>query len=509
MRKPANRSPARALAPALALLLVLALPAPLIACGFHAAYFTGDFHEDWQRLKPRLDKVSPATSFVNGRPVLRGEPMRDGVVRELLRILRYVDTYNDAPDSPGWMHSEEGREHARACAATILQELGAAAAPAVWEALADEIRFATEERRKTLAAIRARRDEQQAAFFKYRESAKRFPELKAALEPAPPSREDRVLAAWVDAMNLAGVPYEGMPRVAVQGADGKAHRAVPANRRTGAFPYGLLGGDQRVFQLVAMHPRAASDPDLRLLLAEYQKQAQELAGEVLRFNTRYPAPGAGMGNVGSDMLPADEFRADLEQVLVNMGQGALEVLKQNLRHRNLEAAKTAQRLAALVEAQPVPPPLRDLRLAENEDRLLGRLAVEVWDADDPVPDSLIAARALGELKARGKDAWPKLIELMKFEKLNLRNECARALVKLTQQQLGDDPAAWEAWHKRAVLQQPLDIAENPEFEERPRPDVSTEAGGELLIGRREGAAAPAAKTPAPPLEEEEEDQAEP
>src|SRR6185295_115485 len=96
-------------------------------------YFCANFLDDWEELKPRLERE--AASVSGGR-----FPLRDSVIQELLHILRYVDPYtNGSLDAPVWTRWEESRRDALQNSMEILRQLGRPALQQVWEALVTEV----------------------------------------------------------------------------------------------------------------------------------------------------------------------------------------------------------------------------------------------------------------------------------------------------------------------------------------------------------------------------------
>ena len=163
-------------------MLLLALEGPVSSCGFHASYFRGSMFRDWERLRSQTTgsqgrRPTRSGARIPGRGLAATTTVFDAVVQELIDILRFVDPYNDAPDSPPWMHTEDGRLYARTAAVDILHEIGAPAVPALLEALTSEIRFRNEEVREAYQKILDLRGDEETALTSVYEGLQRHPEV--------------------------------------------------------------------------------------------------------------------------------------------------------------------------------------------------------------------------------------------------------------------------------------------------------------------------------------------
>ena len=465
--------------------LLLAVGIPCVACGFHGQYFRNNFYDDWERLKPRLGDTATVVNRLNGRPV--PARLRDSVMLELLNILRYVDPYNDAPDSPAWMHTEEGREHARESAQEILHELGAQAVPAIWEALESDLRFETAACRTAMRAVRRAQEIKSQRLGEIRFEMRRFPKLKRLLDQAQERDPVRDLpASWADLAATLPIPVMAQPDprntrpfpppAATPARDGRRHRAMPQAMwdqlmvRRAQAGMGIVGELQWIIQ----DPGAAADAKLRSLLQGYQQAANALTQEINRYR-----PFTGQHSY-SDMVPAEEFRPALESVLARIGKAALPVLEKGRASATPQVAQAAARLVQSIQAQKDPlKPAGVGRLELPGDRL-ALLALELWDLGAPAPDAAVAARAREALKALGRKAIPEILQIVECASMQLVKEGLQALELLTDQRLGDNPKAWRTWYEESVAQERL-----AEETLKKAPAASCDPPFEVHIGPRE------------------------
>jgi len=424
----------------LAALFVGVASLPSLACGFHTQFFRGEFSSDWATLKPSMTDRS----------------QRQQVITELLSILHYVDTYNYAPDSPPWMETEQGRTNARESAVEILHELGDKAADMVWEALANDIRFDTPETRKALLKVRVERDkvqeiENDLRVFLSKKFSEVFKKINAA--PSPREADDELLRAWTEQGTRLGIGELPKPMPEAPSSDGKIHRRVPQRMFTYVRPY----SQTNLLQSVQVDPLTASDLAVRNFIRRHSMGQASLAAAVLEYNRivgkQKPQFGAGqMGYLGGDLVPCEEFRSDLETVLVRIGKAALPMLERGSMHPHKAVAAKAELLVKAInaQAQPVQPTgLKQDKIWEVSVRR-AHIALEIWDLSDKRIASPIAARALNELKARGLEVYADVLALHHSKKLDMQREVITALEKLSGEKLGHDLAAWVTWHGKRL-----------------------------------------------------------
>jgi len=402
--------------------------------------FRSDFASDWAALKPRMADPN----------------QRQMAIAELLSILRYVDTYNYAPDSPPWMATEEGRANARESAVEILHELGSKAAEKVWEALADDIRFDTAESRKALHKVHVERDKVQGIENDLRvHLSKKFPKVFELIDVPPPKSDpdNELMHAWsaqVWRLGLLEMPRQQIPEI--PSPDGKVHRRVPQRMVQQIMP-ALL---PNVFQAVQVDPNTVRDPAVQTFIKRHGvAQAGLLAamGEYNRVVGKLIKPQFGLGQVvykSGDLVPCEEYRGDLETVLARTGKDALPVLERGARHTHKDVAAKAGQLIQAIKAQEKPFQSAGLLKGSKERVRLAGVALEVWDLGDPRAVSPIAARALVDLKARGIEMYADLFVLHRSKKLDVQREVINALEKLSGEKLGQDLAAWVDWHEKSL-----------------------------------------------------------
>jgi hypothetical protein len=428
----------RALGLTLALLAVLplALPHVCFADGFEGLfYFSNDPYRDWQRLKPQM--TDPAA--------------RSGVIAELLRILRFVDTYNNAADSPVWMHSEEGRANARECAVAILIEIGPPCAPKVWEALADDIRFQTKDVVKALQRAKTAQSKAVTALGDLRVELAKVPGLAKKLNEADaaPGRDSELAYEWYiltvsanrEALEAAMPPVPGFNPRAPR-SERKIHRPIPADQNA---PENMAGMNKE-WVLAMQDPEAVRNPAIAAALGRFTPLQAEAYKEVSAYNALLQRANPQMAS--ADMIPCDDLQSDLRRVLVCLGKDAVPVIEKDLHHRNREVADSAAKLIATIKD------LRETKIpavlpAHPEARRIAEIALEAWDLSDTAPNSKIAGRALEDLRARGLAVYPDLIAILVSPKLKLKKEALRALEMLAGERLGEDPAAWQKWYEAA------------------------------------------------------------
>lgn len=448
----------------LALLLSLWPAQPCRACGFHASIFTGDFAATWARLKPNLDPG-----------------MRQQVVHELLRILRFVDTYNFAPDSPVWMQTERGRAHARASAVAILHDLGMHAAPLVWEALADDIRFNTRETARMLDKVRAAQAQVASAWGEVRAEAEKIPEVARKLEEFErDSLRRQVLSLEIYELFLReGLLCHGNP----QAPPPRGHRPVPVGRIEMAQTAGM---QDALLSLVP--PNLRGNAKMGEWLRKHSLAQQELTMAVSAYDVMVARFKPELA--GGDMTPSDEYRSDLQEVLIRIGDPALELLKRWHRNSNKEVAAMAVKLCETISNLKEPRAPAGVRPLVPQLQRIAAAALDAWDAGDKRPFSNVREQALKRLRERGLDAYADLMVLMELRPNGFQHEARDALIALVGVDHGLDLAAWQAW-----------LARQLEAEKRKPlpPELATE---DLSIGRSPHAPRPPErpKRPVPPPE---------
>lgn len=419
--------------------LLLAMGTPCFSCGLHASYFRNDFFDDWQKLKPQVE--ADLTLRNKGTQAY-------AIVQELLLLLRFVEPYNDAPDSPPWMASEAGREYARESAIIILHEIGAKAAPAVWEALENDLRFTGDAAVKALAAAREARNEVQQARAGILARMDEYPRLKAALEDyvrLDPGRE--LLLGWARLLAEGKIPQlqPNQPLLLAGAANAVQHRPMAPEQWAKALALpSRVNFDSRL-GLVSQDPEARKDPKVAgLLKAYYDAQAKTQQ----HMSTYYQAMADARNyvTVAYDMLPCEEYHQALKTVLARIGKDALPVLKPRLHHPNRKVATAAQELVRSIEAQTEPLRVPELKpLGGDRSARLLAVALEAWDLGASPNLLHVSEKALKGLKARGEAGWADLVTLMAIDELGLKAECRHALEVLTGGQAGDDAAAWKTW----------------------------------------------------------------
>lgn len=471
-----RRNLAWLLAPA----LLLAVGTPCISCGLHATYFRNDFFDDWQRLKPQVE----------GDLTLRNKGTQAyAIVQELITLLRFVDPYNGAPDSPPWMASEAGREHACESAVTILHQIGAKAVPALWEALENDLRFTGDNAQKALAAAREARNEVLQAQAAILTRMNEYPKLKAVLEGYAQLDSGReVLQGWARLVAEGRIPQLHPNQPVPEGGAAKAvqHRPMAPEQWTKAISLQLLVNFDAQMGLLSQDPEAQKDPKI----AELHKAYRDAQNKALQHMNAYNQAMAGARTyvtVAYDMLPCEEYHHALKTVLARIGKDALPVLKARLNHPNRKVAAAAQELVKSIEAQTEPLRVPELKpLGGDRSARIVEVALEAWDLGAPPYLQHVSDKALKALKARGEAGWADLVTVMAIDELGLKAECRHALEVLTGGRGGDAAAAWKKWidelaeRKReqaeaeriAAVQQMVD---DMEIEIEPRPGAREEA----------------------------------
>jgi len=452
----------------LALLFSLCPAQPCRACGFHASIFTGDFAVTWARLKPNLDPG-----------------MRQQIIHELLRILRFVDTYNYAPDSPVWMQTERGRAHARASAVAILHELGMHAAPLVWEALADDIRFSTKETARALDKVRAAQAQVASAWGEVRAEAEKVPEVARKLEEFErDSLRSQVLSHAIYEIFLKeGLLYQGTP----QALPSRGHRPLPVERFTQVHAGGMQG-QQALLALVQ------ADPDLRgkAKVAEWLRKHGAAQQEHMKAVSAYDALVTRFKPElsGGDMTPSDEYRSDLQEVFIRIGDPTVALLKKWTRNSNKEVAATALKLAETIGNLKEPRAPVGVRPLLPQLQRIATTALDAWDFGDERPQSKVRVLALKRMQDRGVEACADLMALMELRPSGFQIEARSALAELAGVDHGLDLTAWQAWLARQL--------EAEKHKPLP-PELATE---DLSIGRSPNAprSPDRPKRPVPPPE---------
>ena len=417
----------------MAALFVVALSLPSLACGFHTLIFRGDFASDWTVLKPRMIDSN----------------QRQLVITELLSILRFVDTYNYAPDSPPWMATEEGRTNARNNTVEILHELGGKAAEKVWEALADDFRFETAESRKALHKAHVDRDKIQQSESDLRVYlSKNHPKVFEEINAPPPGPDDKLLYNWTAQVTRLGIMEVPKQIYIAASPDGKIHRRVPRHR----VHHVEFRNNQRHLLTVGYDPTTKSDPVVLNFLALLDTLGSSLYSSIKEYHLVMGRNGksVGGGNMSLDpgLVPCDDYRGDLETVLVRIGKDALPILERGALHSHKDVAAKAAQLIQAIKAQPKPLQLGGLKTEESV--RLANVALEIWDLGDSRGASHIAARALAELKARSEGVYADLFALHRSKKLNLQREVLTALEKLSGKNFGNDLTAWMEWHEKRL-----------------------------------------------------------
>lgn len=419
--------------------LLLAVGTPCLSCGLHASYFRNDFFDDWQKLKPEVER--DLTLKNKGTQAY-------AIVQELITLLRFVDPYNGAPDSPPWMASEAGREHARESAIIILHEIGAKAAPAVWEALENDLRFTGDAAEKALAAAREARNEVLQAQAAILSRMNEYPKLKAALEDYARLDSGReILQGWARLVAEGRIPQLQPNQPLPQGGAANAvqHRPMAPEQWTKAIALQLLVNFDSQLGLLSQDPEAQQDPKIAGLLKNYRDAQAKTQQQMAAYNQAM-AGARSYVPVAYDMLPCEEYHQALKTVLARIGKDALPVLKARLRHPNRKVAAAAQELFKSIEAQAEPMRVPELKpLGGDRTARIVEVALEAWDLGAPPYLQHVCDKALRALKARGEAGWADLVTVMSIDDLGLKAECRHALEVLTGGQAGDDVAAWKKW----------------------------------------------------------------
>lgn len=464
--------------------LLMAIGSPVIACGFHTVHFRTNFYDDWNTIK--------RTAFP--RRGVGNQSVEASVIQELIRILKYVDPYNYAPDSPPWMVSEEGRLDARESAIEILHQIGKRAASAVAEALVCHIRYDTPGREFALTRIRKKRDIEEELTFKMLEALRRFPERLKAWQAASksPDMPIRVFRAWFQLIQRLPLPVEQPKAVRANRRQGRgavqpAHRVMSRDRYNRLVFSNFARQRLDLPSFIANHPQTAADRELKFLRDRYAAARKATMVEVSRFNgqeqARFRAARVPVIGGGSDLVPCEDFAQDLETVLVRIGKPALPALKKVNKWRSRKAMDKIKQIIGIIEGQENPIEPAGLQpVADGGAGALAELALLLWDLGDPKEDAKHVKQAQEALSKRGKSAVPDILQIMAIPQLELRDECAKALSLLTGEQLGLDLQAWRDWYREreAVLKAEA---------------ILDSFDGDLMIGNREQ---PPGKAPKPP-----------
>ncbi len=459
--------------------LLMALGGPTLACGFHASYFRNEFYDDWQKIKERIAHEQKADRSGRTARNVRTHQMAGnlpGVINELIRILKYVDPYNDAADSPPWMHYEEGRLRARESALKILQEIGGKAAPQLVDALVEELRFESPVKQKLLQKVQVARDRVEAALLKLRQEMDRFPAVKQAYERSleTPDEDYRLLEAWRHLVVSLPIPME-RPKVRrpvnrrnnrppQPRPETSKHRSMPvAQYQQYQFLRLNLAG-QNIVNFIGADTTARSDPQISKLLSEYQLAQGKVRTEVTVFNAEMERLGQKNGGSG-DMIPCEDYASDLEVALKRIGLPAQAALRAMGNRRNRKVYDRLMRIHKAIGAQK-PIPLEELQPpGGGEAQRLAALSLLIWDVGDPKPLSPWARSARGKLEAKGEKVIPDILKIMSVRKLALQKECGMVLQMLTGEKWGSDYVAWADWYRtRGVLEQAESLMEAPKEE---------------------------------------------
>lgn len=407
------------------------------ACGLHATYFRENFHEDWERYRDALQ---------NGN----NQRYARNLVTELLTIIRFTDAYNDAPDSPPWMHFQEGRETARNSAAEILFDMVydlkvKHVLPTIWEALENDIRFATPEKKKAYEKvleaqnkIHAIEEELLTALSKY-----------AVKNTGITVNERELLDAWRDLLALVGAGSKREARAVAAGG----WQMPPWPHRKAKAGEGVKGRSRSRSRITSLmydrtRYRAEASNDARVQeLRKALTEAQKEKVAAMKVYSEFRAKDR-MAFGASDMVQAESYRADLEALIVRIGQPALKLLTKKIKDKNPDVARTAMRLGREISRARSAPQPTDLKKVEGLTVRRLRVAIYLWDSGHEDPKSPIAEAALKKLKAQGDLMVPDVLTIMNIKEMNLRKECARVLQLATGEKLGEDPRAWNEWYRR-------------------------------------------------------------
>lgn len=416
------------LAAALAGLAAVSTPRPCDACGFHGGRFRdANLPAAWRKLKLEIAERQDSMLLI-------------AVIQDLLDILRYVDPYNFAPDSPPWMQSESGREQARAFAEAALVEIAADAAQPVWCAWLNELRFDTAERRGALEALAAARmDLQSAEAALQRQARAVFPAWVPPLPTAEELFRDELRAAWYALLYELPVPIQSDPatRMDIASGDGLVHRPMlrarlpraPAPRDSRWIP--------RLAEKLSREDATYRDTELYAAFRDLRRKEDAAAHAQREYVAKYAA------DVRIDLFPSPAYAESLERVLLRCGARVRPMLEESREHRSYRVATASRRLLQALEG---PAPFAPAALPEPEAGRLARVLLDVWDLNAPEPGSEISRRARARLRTRGMASVPDLLKLLDCPELNLEPELLAALEFVTGLRLGPDLPAWKRWH---------------------------------------------------------------
>ncbi|MBI3829261.1 MAG: hypothetical protein HY291_07080 [Planctomycetes bacterium] len=314
------------------------------ADGLHCKVLDGDdLEEAWRRLvrqtwPERKDATAPRVSSHKERPLV------ETAIKETLAVLQFVDAYNYADDSPAWMATEDGRNKAREQSRKILLELGRGAAPFVWQAADNEIRFS------------ANKEKPDALVKPFRDAQKALREALALLEGE--RRQDGEYVKTYDAIEAlrpAAHKLEFLEKIAADlrkqkiGAKDKLDKLKELETQAGEI-------DARIKALGDLRDLGQRMKDLQAKLAERLKVVDETpkvadlktAADAARKkldDAMRAAGGLGQGLLdGGDpaMVSGDDFLGTLKEVLAAMGPEALPQVSLGLRSPNPELRKFAE-----------------------------------------------------------------------------------------------------------------------------------------------------------------------
>lgn len=314
------------------------------ADGLHCSLLDGDDLEAaWRRLV-RVTWVgretAPRVTSHQDRPKI------ELAIQQLLAVLQFVDPYNYADDSPAWMATEESRARAREQAGKILLELGRGAAPYVWQALEQELRFgqAQTSPEKFVPLFREWQRKLKTALDALEGERRQDPEYLRLADEAEALRPIVNLLAWLDQsaaelrreMVLARTDPERLKAMQAESARLEARRVALGD----AQRHGQRMAELQA-RLAEVRKRVDALPNALARKADVEKARQELD----RVNRTTAGLGQGEPAVtGGDpaMITVEDYSGELKGVLAQMGPEALPTLAR-------EMPKAAPALRKIVE----------------------------------------------------------------------------------------------------------------------------------------------------------------
>ncbi|MCW8131846.1 MAG: hypothetical protein KIS92_15980 [Planctomycetota bacterium] len=410
---------------ALGALAVALLFMSVRADGLHCKVLNGDDLEDsWRQLvrqtwPERKDGVAPRVSSHRERPLV------ETAIKELLSVIQFVDAYNYADDSPPWMATEEGRGKAREQARKILVELGRGAAPFVWQAAENEIRFSTgKERPDTMVKP-------------YREAQAALREALQLLEGE--RRQDAAYVKAYDAMVDLRPKVHALEYLEKLVGDLRRQKVSAKGDRLKDLEAELARAEARIKNLGDLRELGQKFKDLQAAMAERLtavdegpkvaelKTAAEAARKKLE-SAMQAAGGLGQGLLdGGDpaMVSSDDFLGNLKEILAEMGPEALPQVTGGARSPKAELRAFAE---GIVNAWTAPGRAVDFAKAA---------------ADGKTQVALGAAKFLRD-QFKTAAIEPLLQELAKAPEAD-RPAIFAGLRSATGANVPDDAAAWTKW----------------------------------------------------------------